>query len=506
MKTFLDFVYMVLALGNFESFESQLDRLPYAPGTRIPPDTPEVRHRLSADGRWIERWKYEGDIYGTDPLMLWLGYMPMLAGVLLTILFFFGYVVLPVIGLVSLVIGIFVFFVFGTVTPPQTLLIRKFLGGAEFFMNTVPFVSDKMEWETVPGLQIPMRSDGKSDNSIRSMMLLYTPLQGSTPEEEKAMQLWEKEEALIKANQLDQHTADAVARQYERSQVDIRFAGTILLRIDLNRPNSVMTSFFDDFRGKPKDNDRTDAEDLQRRCDRLFRSTIIDAIDTILQTIEWEDAVDNVSDVNRRLKQELPQHLRAFPIIIEEVLLGEAFGDPITARNRQAKARLDASTAEKVALADRDQRIATANAGATAKEKEEDGRTRQGTAIANADKAIGIANQQTAKAVADERLTALGSLTEVAKKEATISVAPFVAKLKAINTNVAAAMLATFQSLDPTMQGNVLKELATPVASPQQVTNFSLGDNPLEIFSNSALLGRLGDIFKKLGVVVPGTP
>ena len=497
MKTFLDFLYMVLALGNFETFESPLAPIPYVPGTRVPDSTKDIHYELSADGRFIERWKNEGDIYGTDPLMLWLGYVPMLVGALLMTLFFFGYVVWPVVGLVSLASGIFVFFVFGTVTPPQTLLIRKFLGGAEYFMNTVPFVSDKMEWETVPGLQVPMRSDGKSENSIRSMMRLRTPIPGKTPAEEEAMLLWEREEKEMEADLLDHHSADAKERQYERSQVDIRFAGTILLRIDLRRPNSVMTSFFDDFRGRPKEDDRTDAEDLQRRCDRLFRSTIIDAIDTVLQTIEWEEAVTNVASINQRLKIELPPQLRAFPIIIEEVLLGEAFGDPITARNKQAKARLDASTAEKVAIADRDQRIATANAGASAKEKEEEGRTRQGTATANADRAIGIANQQTAKAVANERLTALGPLAEVATKEADIAVAPLIARLRTIGGDRASAMIDFILGLSDEKKAEFAKQLVTPANAPHIVTN--VASPPQKLYSNSDMLDTLAGILKNFG-------
>ncbi len=489
MKTFLDFLYMVLALGNFETFESPLAPIPYVPGTRVPDSTKDIHYELSADGRFIERWKNEGDIYGTDPLMLWLGYVPMLVGALLMTLFFFGYVVWPVVGLVSLAFGIFVFFVFGTVTPPQTLLIRKFLGGAEYFMNTVPFVSDKMEWETVPGLQVPMRSDGKSDNSIRSMMLLKTRKTDADG----------KEEPLIDGEDEAAKREGRRSNNYDWSQVDIRFSGTILLRIDLRRPNSVMTSFFDDFRGRPKDDDKTDAEDLQRRCDRLFRSTIIDAIDTVLQTIEWEEAVNNVADINQRLKLELPAHLRAFPIIIEEVLLGEAYGDPITARNRQAKARLDASTAEKVALADRDQRIATANAGASAKEKEEEGRTRQGTATAEADKAIGVALQKTALAVANERLTALGPLAEVATKEADIAVAPLIARLRTIGGDRASAMIDFILGLSDEKKAEFAKQLVTPANAPHIVTN--VASPPQKLYSNSDMLDTLAGILKNFGFV-----
>lgn len=490
MKTFLDFLYMIFALGNFESFESPLPPIPCAPGTPIPEDTKDIRYNRSADGRFIERWKVEGDIYGTDPLMLWLGYMPMLAGILLTILFFFGYVVWPVIGLVSLVTGIFVFFVFGTVTPPQTLLIRKFLGGAEYFMNTVPFVSDKMEWETVPGLQIPMRSDGKSDNSIRSMMLLKTRRTDANG----------KEEPLLEGEDEAAKREGRKSNNYDWSQVDIRFSGTILLRIDLHRPNSVMTSFFDDFRGRPKDDDKTDAEDLRQRCDRLFRSTIIDAIDTILQTIEWEDAVDNVSEINRRLKIELPRHLQAFPIIIEEVLLGEAFGDPITARNRQAKARLDATTAEKVAVADRDKRIAEAKAKATGDIETAQQQSKARIETAKADLAARIEEQETELNAAIKTAAALKEVQKVENLNAKIALLPLIRRLEALKDTTATAVAARLLDLDPMQVKEVLVEGAKALGAAQtpdtilSVANGSKTDS----FQLPAIIQAFQTVFDRL--------
>ena len=448
----------------------------------------------------------EGEIYFSDPLAIWLSYVPILvglvlayyagpwwfvgaafatvilfaamfrirflpivAGVILAIVTFF-FAGLPIFGAWLLIgFGLTMFSLFGYNAPPQTLLIRKFLGAPEFFMNTWVLVADFMEWETVPGLQVRMDSNGQSADSIRSMMKLRPQADDARDTQKDA-----------------------------GSHVDIRFSGSILFRIDLNRPHTVMVAFFDDFRFRPKDDAKTDQQDMQERCNRLFRSIVVAACDTILQRLDWEDAVNDIAGINLLLEQELPKHLHDFPVIIQKVLLEEAFGEPITQRNRQAAARLEATTAEQIALANRDQRQAEATADADARvtESEQDRRARLAQTEANL--AAAMAEQKNARRIAGQELKALELQTQTAALRAEIEFASLAARLRAIGQEPLAAAIDGLTNADPAIRVPVYNEFAKSMGTAPAVgTAVTLGPK-LDTFAAPAIIEagtRLLEIF-----------
>ena len=481
MQTFFRILYWVLAGFNSRSYQY----------SRRDPAHPEP----------------EGEIYFIDPFALWLSFIPIAVGLLMTLgagwqlfvvmlfvsvitfLLMFRWRFLPIlVGIVLMIVGYFVggwsgafapflvafgltiFAYMGYNAPPQTLVIRKFLAGPEFFLNTPVLVADFMEWETIPGLQFPMRSDGQSPNSIRSMMKLVAGPQDARDTD---------------------HDID--------SHVDIRFSGSILFRIDLNRPFSVMQSFFDDFRLRPKDDEMTDQEDLEERCNRLFRTIVVGACDTILQKYNWEVAVQDIATINLALEMELPHHLHDFPIIVQKVLLEEAFGEPITQRNRQAAARLEATTAGRTALADRDRRqtVATANADAVVTESEQDRRARLAQTEANL--AAALAEQKNARRIAGQELKALELQTETAAKRAQIEFASLAARLRAIGQEPLAAAIDGLTGSDPALRVPVYNEFAKSLGTAPAVgTAVTLGSK-LDTFAAPAIIDagtRLLEIFE----------
>lgn len=426
----------------------------------------------------------EGTIYFSDPLMNLLSYAPMLAGILIPIVFGWWWIGL---GLPLFLFGLIVFLVFSYNAPPQSLLIRKFLGGPEFFMDIPVFVlwNRFMEWEIIPGLQVRMESDGQSAESIHSMMKLRVRAVGEKEDEDD--------------------TVEAVD-----SNVAIKFSGSILFRIDLNRPHTVMVAFFDDFRLKPKDDDMTDQEDLEERCNRLFRSIVVAACDTVLQQLDWEVAVRNIGYINLLLEQELPKHLHDFPLIIQKVLLEEAFGEPITQRNRQAAARLEATTASQVAVAKRDQRQseARANADAVVTESEEDRRGRIAKTAANL--AAAMTEQRNLRKIAGVRLQALERETQVAAQEAQIAFAQLAARLRAVGEEPLAAVIDGLVNADPTIRVPVYQEFAKSMGTAPAVgTAVNIGPPKMDTLMGPALLEaatRAAEIFGLAKQVASQTP
>lgn len=203
---------------------------------------------------------------------------------------------------------------------------------------------------------------------------------------------------------------------------------------------------------------------------RIFGTIVGGAIDTILQGEKWEDAVSDIKRINRLIEERLPDHLHAFPLIIEKVLMEEAFGDPVDQLKRQTTSRLDAETAKKVADAEKDKRIAQATAQATASiaEAEKNKETRLAQTAANL--AAALEEQRNLLKISGEQLLALGNQTQVAAKQAEIEFASLAQRLRVIGQEPLAAAIDGLVSAEPTLRLPVYTELMKSVGTAPAVT------------------------------------
>lgn len=277
------------------------------------------------------------------------------------------------------------------------------------------------------------------------------------------------------------------------SQVEVVFSGTLVLSIDIDRPQTVKEMFWDDYVSNPPAADASAIEDMAARINRLVLPDVYAACDPTLQQIEWHVAVSDIDYINRRLLTDLPERIGRLAIKVHSILLSDVEGEPFKQLKEQTSARLKADKEINVARTEQAAKTAQAESAAAIAEAEADRDRRANVAKENAAKESGLAKQAALRAVADAELGTQKALLLVAEQTAKISVAPLEARLKAIQTNQSSALLDTFTNLNDEGKKAVLVQMMTSLGTssvPETIVSVANGGG-IDSFPVPALLKAL---------------
>ncbi len=471
-------LYWLAAFGNARTLIAQVpDPAQIPPPPPAPPTTPTTPAPAPPPAPNLPPDAYEpvdeGTTYYTDPLTLWFCYMPLLLGGIAVVaaIPFSPLVGLPIAGtgMIAITWGLLWFIFCTRMLPPVTLAIRQIVGTTYFRdcrITVFPFFLRRLlgiRWVEIPGLRdITITIGGEGVEALESYM----------------------------------HMTGDPTNGVPHSHVEVKFEGTFVLSIDIDRPNTVTAMFWDDFIANPPNEGASVMDDMTSRVARMIMPQVYAACDPTLQTIEWIEAVRNVTYVNRRLMNELPMRLGHLALEIESVNISEAQGVPFDELKRQTNARLKANADRNIAEAERDTRITQATAEADATIAEAQQAQAKEVARTESDRAIRIAQQETERSYGEARLIALAELTQVASREADMATAPLVARLAAINNQQSAALLDSLTALDGPQRLEVWRQLMTSLGTapvPSTLVSIANGQG-LDSFPTSAIINALQPI------------